>query len=551
MAAIGKRYGVVTASTSLLVLDRIEDYLRYGVEPKEPQLLAEYRRLADAAPKPAADPGREARLTALIGRWREFRDWHAASYPGIESLLLPMTESELSIWSSTGDKAWMQGRKEAEDLHQRARMWIERWPVEGAQTPSREAWEREAARLVFELEALRERREKLPQIAAAKPTAYSGLEAAMVDSASAMVNEAPSAEAPPPAAPSRPSAGAPTQTARALPPTANGDDLANGRTDERDAAVAGTRARIELAGWNPDTPYLEGIRGAPDPYRAYLSARERHGAMPAFFLDVADFLRSEVKQPRLALRVLSNLAELDVENTALVRVLGYRLAQWDLYALAVPQFESALAQRPEEPQSWRDLALALARRPHPDRARAIELLWQVATRDWHGRFPDIELIALHELNDVLTQAARGEKLGLDRLGIPAELLDPVAVGLRVVLSWDADNTDIDLWVVDPSGDKAIYSQPRTRTGGHMSRDFTGGYGPEVYSIRRPLPGTYVVMANYFGDRRQSLTGPVTVQLEFQTRFGTRHSERAGTTRRLESGSQTIEIGRFKVGAPDQ
>ena len=83
----------------------------------------------------------------------------------------------------------------------------------------------------------------------------------------------------------------------------------------------------------------------------------------------------------------------------------------------------------------------------------------------------------------------------------------------------------------------------------MSRDFTGGYGPEVFTIRRPLPGTYVVLANYFGDRRQSLTGPVTIQLEFQTRFGTATSERASTTRRLESGSQTIEIGKFKVGAP--
>ena len=321
------------------------------------------------------------------------------------------------------------------------------------------------------------------------------------------------------------------------------------KPDDGSAAVAATAAQIELSGWNPDTPYLDEIRDAADPYLAYLGQREVHGAMPAFYLDVADFLRDQAKSPRLALRVLSNLAELDSENTALTRVLAYRLSQWNLHALAVPQFEYALAQRPEEPQSYRDLGLALARQTTPDRARAIEMLWQVAIGEWHGRFPDIEIIALHELNDVLAQAPTGTPVDLKKLGIPAELLDPVAVGLRVVLSWDADNTDIDLWVVDPVGDKAVYSQPRTRTGGHMSRDFTGGYGPEVFTIRRPLPGTYVVMANYFGDRRQSLTGPVTIQLEFQTRFGTATSERASTTRRLESGSQTIEIGKFKVGVP--
>lgn len=567
MAQIGKRYGVVTTGTSLLVLDRIEDYVRYRVEPREEALRDEYRRLLAAQPKVDPDPGRDARLASLVQRWREFRDYHAASYPGIESLLAGIVQAELAQWPG-GSKPHAAGLAQAQALLKQSQALLARWPVEGAEEASRARWEKEAARIVFAVEALRTQRAEIPMVAGTPGDDYeaadhaSGLEQAapavaetMSDAALATAGEPPR-EAAPPAPPASP---APAASAPARQLAANGDSESgaerarNGEahkaiSDARSEQVAATRAQIELAGWNPDAPYLDGIRDAADPYRAYLAVREAHATMPAFYLDVADFLRSESRQPRLALRVLSNLAELDVENTALVRVLAYRLAQWELYALAVPQFEAALAQRAEEPQSYRDLALALARMSNPDRARAVALLWQVAIGEWHGRFPDIEVIALHEMNDVLAQAGRGEKLGLDKLGIPAELLDPVAVGLRVVLSWDADNTDIDLWVVDPSGDKAVYSQPRTRTGGHLSRDFTGGYGPEVYTIRRPLPGTYVVMANYFGDRRQSLTGPVTIQLEFQTRFGTRHGQRAATTRRLESGSQTIEIGKFKVGA---
>ncbi|MBK9654780.1 MAG: hypothetical protein IPO66_04615 [Rhodanobacteraceae bacterium] len=56
MVAIGKRFGVVTQGTSLLVLDRIEDYVRYRVEPKEAPLLAQYRQMIEAQPKVAADP---------------------------------------------------------------------------------------------------------------------------------------------------------------------------------------------------------------------------------------------------------------------------------------------------------------------------------------------------------------------------------------------------------------------------------------------------------------------------------------------------------------
>ena len=63
------------------------------------------------------------------------------------------------------------------------------------------------------------------------------------------------------------------------------------------------------------------------------------------------------------------------------------------------------------------------------------------------------------------------------------------------LSFDGPN--IDLWVDEPSGERAIYNNPRTHFGGHLSKDMTNGYGPEEYFLRRGAPGTYVVQANVF------------------------------------------------------
>ena len=561
ISTLAKRYSVVTSSTSLLVLDRIEDYVQYRVEPKEAALKAEYLRMLAKQPKDVADLGLAARLDSLAQRWHEFRDYHAANYPGIETAIAPMATAELSAWGNASDKAWAAGRLEAQALKTGAEELSRRWLRDGAEPDSRATWEREAARMVFALEALRARREKLPaatvniaqtlEIANEMEADESRTERSRPESAPAMAmpapappaSEAPFAMADSAAYEAVASADAPVGGAAAGP----SDDARRQDGDSGASESPAMKASIELAGWNPDTPYLKAIRAAQDPYIEYLAQRENFGKTPSFYLDVADFLRGDARLPRLGLRVLSNLAELDTENTALTRVLAYRLGQWELYALAVPQFESALAQRPEEPQSYRDLALALARAPQAQPARAVDLLWQVATGSWDGRFPDVELIALHELNDVLAHAGDGAKIDLKSLGLDARFLDPVAVGLRVVLSWDADNTDIDLWVVDPSGEKAVFSNPRTRYGGRLSRDFTGGYGPEVFTVRRPLPGTYVVHANYFGDRRQSLTGPVTLQLEFQTRFGNADGKRVSVTRRVEGGSETLEIGRFKVG----
>ena len=82
----------------------------------------------------------------------------------------------------------------------------------------------------------------------------------------------------------------------------------------------------------------------------------------------------------------------------------------------------------------------------------------------------------------------------------------------------------------------------------MSDDFTEGYGPETFTIARPLPGTYTVYANYFADHEQKLAAPITVYLEFQTPFGdpSKPGKTTATVRRLEEDKEVIEIGRFTV-----
>jgi hypothetical protein len=68
-----------------------------------------------------------------------------------------------------------------------------------------------------------------------------------------------------------------------------------------------------------------------------------------------------------------------------------------------------LAMRPEEPQSYRDLALVLDRQG--EFRRAAKLLWALVIGEWDGRFPEIETIALMELNRVLERARRESQAG--------------------------------------------------------------------------------------------------------------------------------------------
>jgi hypothetical protein len=306
------------------------------------------------------------------------------------------------------------------------------------------------------------------------------------------------------------------------------------------APGTGSGPAIALRPWDPQTPYLKVLRqaGAEHAYDAYLGMRDRHGASPAFYFDCGQFFLDAGKHA-LGVRVLTAVADLDHEDVGLLRVLAHRLAQVDELELAADLFEKVRRMRPDEPQSLRDLALVLARREQY--GRALELLHEVILGDWDGRFPEIEVIALTELNALLPRA---EAAGLDpgSLGIDPRLIRLLDVDLRIVLTWDADATDMDLWVIEPSGAECHYRRPNTRIGGHLTEDYTEGYGPEEYMLRRAMPGTYKILVDYFGSNTVRLIGPVTLQVEIFTDYGRPEESRRSLTLRLTEEDDAVTVG---------
>ncbi len=307
---------------------------------------------------------------------------------------------------------------------------------------------------------------------------------------------------------------------------------------------AAPQISIGLKKWTPDAPYLKRLRAASDAdlYADYLDERDAWINSSAYYLDAADLL-FERRQDALGLRVLSNLAEMDLENRAILRILGYRLLQAGKARLAVPLFEQVRDLAPFEPQSFRDLGLAYAAIGEPQ--KAADALYEVARREWDGRFAEIGLIALTEMNALIATHAGA----IDTSRFDARLLRNLPVDLRVVLNWDADNSDMDLWVTDPNGERAYYGNRLTRQGGRMSADLTSGYGPEEFMLKAAMPGRYKVEANYYGNRQQLISGSVTLRLALITGFGTAQAREQSTILRLEDRQETVLVGEFDVGAP--
>ncbi len=306
---------------------------------------------------------------------------------------------------------------------------------------------------------------------------------------------------------------------------------------EKSDAGANLDGAIKLTAWDPKTPYLKELKAASvdQQFEVYFKQRADYRFSASFYLDCAEFFYQQ-KRPVFALQVLSNITELELENPALTRVAAHRLRQAGELELSRLLFEEVLSLRPEEPQSYRDLAFVLAEQDKF--SRAVELLYDVVLKDW-TRFVEIELIALMEMNHII---AKAKTAGVKDFNVDERLVKLLDLGVRIVMTWDADATDIDLWVTEPSGEKAYYGNNRTAIGGLVSRDFTQGYGPEEYLLKKSMPGTYKIQANYYGSRSASLTGPVTLQLDIYSNYGRDNEQHQTITLRLETAKEVVNVG---------
>jgi hypothetical protein len=201
--------------------------------------------------------------------------------------------------------------------------------------------------------------------------------------------------------------------------------------------------------------------------------------------------------------------------------------------------KDVLNLRPEEPQSLRDYALALAQMGQYN--KAVNYLWKLVEQPFDDRFAGIHLIALNEINHLVAQHPKE----IDAKAIPSYFIVNLPVNIRVVLNWDADDTDIDLWVSEPDGEKCMYSYQNTRNGGRISNDFTQGYGPEEYLIRKAPKGTYLVQAHYYGNHRPILSGKAILTVQIFQNYGTPYEVRKVITRRLGKVDEEIDLATFE------
>ena len=252
-------------------------------------------------------------------------------------------------------------------------------------------------------------------------------------------------------------------------------------------------------------------------YVKYLALRQYYTSRPTYFFDVATyFLKTGDKINGLT--ILSNLAELENGSYELYKMLGYKLKEAGEYEDELEAFKKVKELRPNDPQSYRDCALAYL--DLGKYQQALDMLYEGMIKSYSNEmdrmYSGIEEIFLIEINRIIAL----HKNELNLKNIDKKIIAPMPSDVRVVMNWNMNNTDIDLWVTDPNGEKCFYNHKTTAMGGRISDDFTEGFGPEQFLIKNCAKGKYKIQIDYYSDTQATLAGPTTIMAEIYLHYGT-------------------------------
>jgi tetratricopeptide (TPR) repeat protein len=503
---LSKQYGIVTRNTSLIVLETVNDYVRYEITPPE-ELMDQYLRMMASKPKPASND--TSYRTGILAVRKDFLQWWNTKY---DPNAKPSNDTVTEVRSTVRIRGVGSLAAQSEE------------PVILADEMQVDEDPGELAEVVVTTDyghRRESRRDMTGSVSQVEAEALHGAPSASVENALAgrvsgiRVSSAES-------------------SSRRTSQQRNGDGSSASSVD------GGGNASVQVQYWNPDVPYLSELKSvrSEQMYDAYLKMKPKYAQSPSFYLDVAEYFHRE-KQTDAAIRVLSNLAELKLEDAEVARSCANKLVEFKSYELAASVYERVAKMRGEEPQSYRDLALVYIELGQLQ--KAADLLYKVGFSKWDSRFRNIQQIAINELNSLI-ELNPGK---IDTSAYDKRLLGNCPVDIRIILTWNTNDCDIDLWVTDPNGEKCFYKHPYTVIGGRLSDDITQGYGPEEFCLKNAAKGDYLIEANYYGTRSQKQLQPVVVQATIYTNFGRPNQKKQVLTLQLGNAKDVYKVGTIK------
>lgn len=222
-------------------------------------------------------------------------------------------------------------------------------------------------------------------------------------------------------------------------------------------------------------------------YELYESQREDYKEHSSYYVDVYRFF-TNAKDKMYSKKVLNDVVIYNIDNYETLKGLAMLLQADQEYDLASSVYKRLLLLRPRDAQSFIDLAQIYEAKGK--KQRAFNLLTDLL--ELTKEAAKINGVVKNEVNAILQTNQK-----IDDTNLESHYKLNTTFDIRVLASWNRENTTVNLQVIDPSLEIASKENPRTRLGGELV-NVNDAFGPEEYTIRNARKGDYYINLKHKG-----------------------------------------------------
>ena len=287
-----------------------------------------------------------------------------------------------------------------------------------------------------------------------------------------------------------------------------------------------------------DVDYLAELKAVPlnQKLAMYRELQVSYGNEPGFYFDVADHLyKSGFKKE--GLQALSNAAEVSAGNIPVLKAMAFVLEEWKEYDEAIRLFQQ-VQRSMNDPMSIRNLAWAWYKKGNYQ--KAVDLLYEAVSANYsqqEGMYQPVKAMILGELNAIIS--LHGKELDLS--GINTSIVRPLPVDLRILVDGNIPGIPGQVTITEPGGGIAVPYQRAKNVAG----DIQNQYGINEYQLREAKKGNYAIRVNYYDAYRQTMDVPVFVRITVFRNFGKAGQSIEMQNVVLDNQNGNIEIGEVK------
>ncbi len=292
-----------------------------------------------------------------------------------------------------------------------------------------------------------------------------------------------------------------------------------------------------------DEDYLQEIKSAEtkDKLAVYRRLKPLYTYSKGFFIDMSEYLYTEGFRKE-ALDIIFSTADMNSGDRKALMAIAYTLESLNEFDKAIGVYQALLALDSNDIHAYRDLSLSYYQ--NGNYQQTVDLLYRGIAKNYIGNEAAnlvMKSMMLQELNAII--AVHREAIDISEMNI--QLIKPLPVDLRITL--DCNNADLynSISIAEPGREVCSYQKNLTKNGGYISTDrrlLNINNSAEEYQIKKAKKGYYKIRVNYMDSWGGYYRTPTMIKMMIFKNFG-----KPGQTITVKNAIMDNQFGLVEIG----